>query len=160
MIILWRLALGIWSFLPFAARLSAPPCYLVRVSLLTHLLSVIVATNPPALAVSNEIQQATGISVTVPDAADPVKQELDKVMIADDDAQSEVDKCIRDNDDFFKQGAGEPDADLNKRIRERFVPVRKAYQDFTAPSRLRARLSGLRQFPQRPRRGIRSLAAI
>ena len=99
-------------------------------SLLTHLLSVFVATNPPALAVSNEIQQTAGISVTVPDAADPAKQELDKVMIADDDAQAEVDKWIRDNADFFKQGAGVPNAELNKRIRERFAPIRKGYQDF------------------------------
>ncbi len=35
-----------------------------------HLLSVLVATNPPAVAVSNEIQQTAGISVTVPDAND------------------------------------------------------------------------------------------
>ena len=99
-------------------------------SLLTHLLSVFVATNPPALAVSNEIQQATGISVTVPDATDPVAQELDKLMIADDDAQAEVDKWIRDNSDFYKEGAGVPNADLNKRIRERFASVRKGYADF------------------------------
>ena len=99
-------------------------------SLLTHLLSVFVATNPPALAVSNEIQQATGISMTVPDTTDPVKQELDTVMIMDDDAQAEVDKWIRDNANFHQQGAGEPNAELNKRIRERFVPVRKAYEDF------------------------------
>jgi tetratricopeptide (TPR) repeat protein len=68
--------------------------------------------------------------VTVPDANDPVKQELDKVMIADDEAQDEVDKWIRDNNDFFKQGAGVPDAELNKRILERFAPVRKGYEDF------------------------------
>jgi tetratricopeptide (TPR) repeat protein len=102
----------------------------VRVSLLTHLLSVLVATNPPSVAVSNEIQQSTGISVAVPDANDPIKKELDQVMIADDAAQDEVDQWIRDNDNFFKQGAGERNVDLNKRIRERFVPVRKAYQDF------------------------------
>lgn len=99
-------------------------------SLLTHLLSVIVATNPPALAVSNEIQQSTGISVTVPSASDPLKPELDKVMIADDEAQDEVDKWIRDNASFYQQGAGESNAELNQRIRERFVPVRKAYEDF------------------------------
>ena len=99
-------------------------------SLLTHLLSVFVATNPPALAVSNEIQQSTGISVTVPDATDPVQQELDKVMIEDDDAQAEVDKWIRDNADFHQQGAGVPNAEMNRRIMERFAPVRKGYQDF------------------------------
>jgi tetratricopeptide (TPR) repeat protein len=100
------------------------------VSLLTHLLSVVVATNPPSVAVSNEIQQTTGISVTVPGVNDPVERELQQVMIEDDAAQDEVDKWIRDNADFTKQGAGVPDAELNKRIRERFVPVRKAYQDF------------------------------
>lgn len=99
-------------------------------SLLTHLLSVVLATNPPSVAVSNEIQQTTGLSVTVPDANDPVKQELDKVMMADDAAQDEVDKWIRDNDRFNQQGAGEPNAELNQRIRERFAPVRKAYEDF------------------------------
>ncbi|MDD5139173.1 MAG: hypothetical protein PHY43_02805 [Verrucomicrobiales bacterium] len=99
-------------------------------SLLTHLLSVIVATNPPALAVSNEIQQATGISVTVPDTNDPVERELDKLMMEDDAAQAEVDKWIRDNADFFKEGAGVPNAELNKRIMERFASVRKGYEDF------------------------------
>lgn len=99
-------------------------------SLLTHLLSVFVATNPPAAALSNEIQQATGLSVTVPDASDPVKRELDAVMIEDDDAQAEVDKWIRDNADFYKQGGGVPDDDLNRRIRERFAPVRKDYEAF------------------------------
>src|SRR5271154_7141754 len=113
-----------------ASRLMPPKCYLVRVSLLTHLLSVVVATNPPAVAVSNEIQQATGISVTVPDTNDPAEQELEKLMTDDDVAQAEVDKWIRDNSDFYAQGAGEPKDELNKRIMERFAPVRKGYEDF------------------------------
>jgi tetratricopeptide (TPR) repeat protein len=100
------------------------------VSLLTHLLSVVVATNPPDVAVSNEIQQATGISVTVPDANDPAEQELQKLMADDDAAQAEVDKWIRDNSDFSAQGAGVPKDELNKRILERFAPIRKGYEDF------------------------------
>jgi tetratricopeptide (TPR) repeat protein len=100
------------------------------VSLLTHLLSVVVATNPPSVAVSNEIQQTTGISVTVPDTNDPAEQELQKLMADDDAAQAEVDKWIRDNDDFYKQGAGEPKDELNKRILDRFAPIRKGYEDF------------------------------
>ena len=99
-------------------------------SLLSHLLSVFVATNPPSLAVSNEIQQATGISVTVPGAADPVEQELQKLMADDDAAQAEVDQWIRNNNDFYKQGAGVPNDELNKRILERFAPIRKGYEDF------------------------------
>jgi tetratricopeptide (TPR) repeat protein len=100
------------------------------VSLLTHLLSVVVATNPPSVAVSNEIQQTTGISVTVPDANDPAEQALQKLMTDDDAAQAEVDKWIRDNSDFSAQGAGVPKDELNRRILERFAPVRKGYEDF------------------------------
>jgi tetratricopeptide (TPR) repeat protein len=100
------------------------------VSLLTHLLSVVVATNPPAVAVSNEIQQATGISLTVPNANDPAEQELQKLMADDDAAQAEVDKWIRDNSDFYAQGAGVPKDELNRRIMERFAPIRKGYEDF------------------------------
>src|SRR5271170_7856771 len=97
---------------------------------MTHLVSVVVATNPPSVAVSNEIQQTTGISVTVPDAKDLAEQELQKLMTDDDAAQAEVDKWIRDNSDFYAQGAGEPKAELNKRIMERFAPIRKGYEDF------------------------------
>jgi tetratricopeptide (TPR) repeat protein len=100
------------------------------VSLLTHLLSVVVATNPPSVAVSNEIQQAAGISVNVPDANDPAEQELQKLMADDDAAQAEVDKWIRDNSDFYAQGAGVPKDELNRRIMERFAPIRKGYEDF------------------------------
>src|SRR5271154_7501963 len=97
---------------------------------MTHLLSVLVATNPPAIAVSNEIQQAAGVSVTVPDANDPAEQELQKLMEDDDAAQAEVDKWIRDNSDFTAQGAGVPKDELNKRIMGRFASVRKGYEDF------------------------------
>ena len=99
-------------------------------SLLTHLLTVLVATNSTALAVSNEIHQATGIAVSVPDPNDPVTQELKKLMADDDVASDEVDKWIRDNNDFSKVGAGVPNDQLNKRILERFATVRKAYEDF------------------------------
>ena len=99
-------------------------------SLLTHLLSVLVATNSTALAVSNEIHQATGLAVSVPDPNDPATQELKKLMADDDAASDEVDKWIRDNNDFSKAGAGVPNDELNKRILERFAPVRKGYEDF------------------------------
>jgi tetratricopeptide (TPR) repeat protein len=51
-------------------------------------------------------------------------------MIADDDAQTEVDKWIQDNNAFAANGAGVPNADLNKRILARFAPIRKGYEDF------------------------------
>jgi cytochrome c-type biogenesis protein CcmH/NrfG len=93
------------------------------------LLSALLATNQPQ-AVSNLIQQQTGIAVSIPNPNDPAEKELDKVMADDDAAQAEVDKWIRENDAFAAQGAGESKAELNKRILARFDSVRKGYEDF------------------------------
>jgi tetratricopeptide (TPR) repeat protein len=93
------------------------------------LLSAVLATNQPQ-AVSNLIQQQTGLAVAIPDSNDPAEQELQKLMADDDAASAEVDQWIRDNQDFYKQGAGASNEDLNKRIMERFAPVRKGYEDF------------------------------
>jgi tetratricopeptide (TPR) repeat protein len=93
------------------------------------LLSAVLATNQPQ-AVSNLIQQQTGLAVAIPDPNDPAEQELQKLMADDDAAQAEVDQWIRDNQNFYKQGAGVPNEELNKRIMERFAPVRKGYEDF------------------------------
>ena len=59
-----------------------------------------------------------------------IQAEYQKVMDADDEAQAEVDKWIRDNVDYAAKGAGMPRAELKRRIRERFEPVRKGYEDF------------------------------
>ena len=46
-------------------------------------------------------------------------------MMEDDDAaQAEVDQWIRDNDAAAAKGAGVPSADLKRRIRDRFEPIR------------------------------------
>src|SRR5260370_27081594 len=87
------------------------------------------ATNQPA-AVSNLVVQTTGLSVPVPDPKDPVEKEFHKLMADDDDAQAEVDQWIRDNQEFAAKGAGVPNAELNRRIRARFEPIRKGYEDF------------------------------
>ncbi|NJR32341.1 MAG: hypothetical protein HC778_05235 [Chamaesiphon sp. CSU_1_12] len=49
-----------------------------------------------------------------------------------DEAQAEVDKWIRENQEFAAQGAGVPNTELNRRILKRFDVVRKAYEDFIA----------------------------
>ena len=98
-------------------------------NLLIGLVGAVLATNQPA-AVSNLVQQSTGISVAVANPDDPVRQELDKLMDADDAARAEVDKWIQDNNAFAANGAGESRADLNKRIMARFAPVRQGYVDF------------------------------
>jgi tetratricopeptide (TPR) repeat protein len=97
--------------------------------LLIGLVGAVLATNQP-LAVSNLVQQHTGISVPVAEANDPVERELQQLMTDDDAATAEVDKWIRDNNDFFAQGAGVPKEELNKRIMDRFASVRKNYEDF------------------------------
>ena len=64
-------------------------------------------------------------------------------MEADDAAQAEVDQWIRDNDAAAAKGAGVPTAELKRRIRERFAPIRAAYEDFIQrhPDHARARVA-------------------
>ena len=88
------------------------------------------ATNSAVVAISNEVQSATGISLPVVDPNDPAEVALHQVMVEDDAASDEVDKWIQDNQAFAANGAGIPKEELNQRIRARFDLVRKAYQDF------------------------------
>jgi tetratricopeptide (TPR) repeat protein len=97
--------------------------------LLIGLVGALIATNQP-LAVSNLVQQHTGVSVALVDPNDPKEKELAELMVGDDAAMAEVDKWIRDNNAFAAQGAGEANEALNRRIRARFDSIRKGYQDF------------------------------
>jgi tetratricopeptide (TPR) repeat protein len=97
--------------------------------LLIGLVGALVATNQP-LAVSNLIQQHTGVSVTMVNPNDPAEKELAQLMAEDDAAVTEVDKWIQGNNAFVTQGAGESKEALNRRIRARLDPVRKEYEDF------------------------------
>lgn len=103
---------------------------------------MLVATNA-AGAVSNLVEKKTGISVHVAALNDPVEKEYLKLLEADDAAQAEVDQWIRDNSQFQLQGAGVEAAALNLRIRKRFDPVKKAYEDFLRihPEHTRTRLA-------------------
>ena len=97
--------------------------------LLIALVGALIATNQP-LAVSNLIQQRTGVSVAVVNPDDPEEKELARVMAGDDAAMDEVDKWIRDNNAFAAQGAGETKEALNRRILARFDSVRNDYEEF------------------------------
>ena len=88
------------------------------------------ATNSAVVAISNEVQSTTGISLPVVDPNDPAEVALHQVMVEDDQAADEVDKWIQDNNAFAAKGAGIPKEELNQRIRARFDLVRKAYQDY------------------------------
>ncbi len=93
------------------------------------LLSALLATNQPQ-AVSNLVQQQTGVSVQMVNPNDPAEKELLQLMADDDAALADVDKWIRDNDAFTAQGAGESKEELNKKILARFAAVKKNYEDF------------------------------
>ena len=110
--------------------------------LLIGLLSALVASNSPA-AVSNLVQNKTGVSITVPDKNDPLEREFQKLMADDDAAQAEVDQWIKSNDAFAEQGAGHAPETLRARIKQRFDPVKKAYEDFLRhhPDHARAQLA-------------------
>ena len=88
------------------------------------------ATNSAVVAISNEVQSATGISLPVVDPNDPAEVALHQVMEQDDQAADEVDRWIQDNQAFAANGAEMPKEELIQRIRARFDLVRKAYQDY------------------------------
>jgi len=107
------------------------------------LLSALLATNQPQ-AVSNLVQQQTGVSVQMVNPNDPAEKELLQLMADDDAALADVDKWIRDNDAFAAQGAGLSKAELNEKIRARFASVKKNYEDFLKrhPDSVRANYYG------------------
>jgi tetratricopeptide (TPR) repeat protein len=102
----------------------------VAASRLTAATNLVVGTSNPPPAVAS-------------DAGDAVEQEYKKLLAADDAAQAEVDQWIRDSDAAATRGAAAPGADLRHRIRERFAPVRTAYEDFIKryPNHAKARVA-------------------
>jgi len=96
-------------------------------NLLIAAIGAILASNPP-VTVSNLIQTATGIAVSVPATNDPVTQALSRLMQEDDAARAEVEKWVEDNEKFAAQGAGLPPADMRRRILARLAPVREGYE--------------------------------
>jgi tetratricopeptide (TPR) repeat protein len=107
------------------------------------LLGVLVAASPLTAATNLVAGTTNPPAVSAPDGNDPVEKEYKKLMEDDDAAQAEVDEWIKDNDRAAAKGAGVPSADLQRRIRERFEPIRKAYSDFITrhPDHARARVA-------------------
>jgi tetratricopeptide (TPR) repeat protein len=93
------------------------------------LLGALLATNQP-LAVSNLIQQTTGVSVAVVNPNDPAEQELRQLMEEDDAALAEVDGWIQTNNALMATGLGETKEALNQRIHARLDTVRTNYASF------------------------------
>ncbi len=97
----------------------------------------------PALAPANPAQAANPLPPGAAQSKGPEETEYKKLLDADDEAQAEADKWIRENQDFAAKGGGLPQAEMNRRIRERFEPVRKGYEDFIQrhPEHARARVA-------------------
>lgn len=110
--------------------------------LLVGILSAVLATNQPA-AVSNLVQQKTGISISLPDKNDPVEAEFQKLMDLDDASQEEADGLIKQEKNFTDAGAGGNSFTLRDRVKQKLEPVKKAYQDFLQkhPEHARAHLA-------------------
>jgi len=82
------------------------------------------------VADSNSVATTTGTLAGVIRTNDTVEAEYRKLLEEDDRAQEIVDRWIRENQEFASRGAGVPNAELNRRIMERFEPVRTGYEDF------------------------------
>src|SRR5579884_3865339 len=110
---------------PFPFPPAQPGCYLGSVTnIVAGLVGILIATNQVAAA-SNFVAQTAGIHVSVPDTNDPVELEYKKLLAADDAAQADVDKWIRENEAFAAKGGGVPASELNARIFNRFEPIIK-----------------------------------
>jgi len=82
-----------------------------------------------AVAATNETANRPPAS-TNSAAADAVESEYRKLLEADDAAQEAVDQLLQKNEEAQRRGAGFSDAELNRRLRDSFDPVRKGYEDF------------------------------
>ena len=110
--------------------------------LLIGLLSALVATNSPT-ALSNLVQKKTGLSVAVANPNDPVERAYQKLMADDDTAQAEADEWIKERNRSATPQTDVEKAGLNSRIKRRFEPVKKGYEDFLAthPKHANARIA-------------------
>jgi tetratricopeptide (TPR) repeat protein len=107
------------------------------------LLGAVVAASRLTAATNLVAGTTNPSSLAAPAAEDPVEKEYKQLMENDDAAQAEVDEWIKDNEAAAAKGAGVPNADLQRRIRQRFEPIGKAYAEFIVrhPDHARARVA-------------------
>src|SRR5262245_2461151 len=72
----------------------------------------------------------TGAGASVSTTNNALAKELEKVEKEEKIARDEVDRWIKENNEFAQTGAGVPKSELNPRIRKRFESVQKSYEDF------------------------------
>jgi tetratricopeptide (TPR) repeat protein len=81
-------------------------------------------------AIGAATTNTAGTSTASPDSADAVEKEYQRLLNDDDAAQADVDRWIQDNQAFAAKGGGVSSEQLNRRIFERFDPVRQGYENF------------------------------
>jgi cytochrome c-type biogenesis protein CcmH/NrfG len=91
------------------------------------LLSALLATNQP-IAVSNLVQQHTGVSLPIVDVNDPTERELRTVMMADDATLDDVNSWIRTNQ--IPRSDTNGTAVFNEKIHARLDVQKHAYESF------------------------------
>jgi len=108
--------------------------------------SGVVQALPGARPTATASNLASDIARPAPKAVDPndpIEREYRQLLEEDDAAQEEVDKWLRDDQKFAEQGLSLKGTTLRPRIRDRFDPVRKHYEDFLTrnPGHTRARIA-------------------
>jgi len=86
----------------------------------------------------------------VADLNDPVEQEYQKLLEADDTSQEAVDRLIRENEAFAARALGLSGPAVRQRLRDISRPFRRPTRIFSSAIPTRPRPAGLRQFPERP----------
>lgn len=81
-------------------------------------------------ASTNRIVAVDHASAAPGNTNDPVELEYQKLMEDDDAAMDEIDRWIKENEQFAKEGAGVTREELRQRIQKRAAPIRNAYEDF------------------------------
>lgn len=101
----------------------------VMSDVLVGALTVLLATNPPN-ALSNLVQQKTGIAVPMVQTNDPVTRELEAIMAEDDQAQADIDQWIDEADKPDDPAAALAGVTLRGRIQQRIEPIKERYRTF------------------------------
>jgi tetratricopeptide (TPR) repeat protein len=94
-------------------------------------------TNPK----QTSFAETNGITTSV--RTNTVDKDYEALLALDNDAQGEVDQWIQENNEAKAKGKPSPDDELNRKIMQRFEPVKKGYETFIQkyPDHARARLA-------------------
>lgn len=84
----------------------------------------------PIHAAPKQADRSTAQSFFSTSTINPAETDFQRVMALDDAAHEEIDKWIKENTSFARQGAGLSEAVLSLKIEQRLTPVRQAYEDF------------------------------